>query len=164
MFPLPKPYVFGEDELKEKYFVNEKLMSETFKLSFLQKHNQTPLSEKENELLDKYFGYKSIDELILAFNNTKTDQEQDEQFDKIVNKLSALEKLIKMVSNDAEKERISNLIKGVGFTLDYVASLDDSEPDFSDYGFSDTKGSGLKILTPNQMLSRLPISLAQLKA
>ena len=26
------------------------------------------------------------------------------------------------------------------------------------------KGSGLKILTPNQMLSRLPISLAQLKA
>ena len=26
------------------------------------------------------------------------------------------------------------------------------------------KGSGLKILTPNQMLSRLPISLAQLTA
>ena len=26
------------------------------------------------------------------------------------------------------------------------------------------KGEGLKILTPNQMLSRLPISLAQLKA
>ena len=28
----------------------------------------------------------------------------------------------------------------------------------------DQKASGLKILTPNQMLSRLPISLAQLKA
>ena len=27
-----------------------------------------------------------------------------------------------------------------------------------------TKGQGLKILTPNQMLSRLPITLAQLKA
>ena len=26
------------------------------------------------------------------------------------------------------------------------------------------QGQGLKILTPNQMLSRLPISLAQLKA
>ena len=26
------------------------------------------------------------------------------------------------------------------------------------------KGDGLKILTPNQMLSRLPITLAQLKA
>ena len=28
----------------------------------------------------------------------------------------------------------------------------------------DQEGKGLKILTPNQMLSRLPISLAQLKA
>ena len=28
----------------------------------------------------------------------------------------------------------------------------------------DQQGQGLKILTPNQMLSRLPISLAQLKA
>ena len=28
----------------------------------------------------------------------------------------------------------------------------------------DQEGSGLKILTPKQMLSRLPISLAQLKA
>ena len=30
--------------------------------------------------------------------------------------------------------------------------------------FAEQKGIGLKILTPNQMLSRLPISLAQLKA
>ena len=29
---------------------------------------------------------------------------------------------------------------------------------------NDTEGKGLKILTPNQMLSRLPIPLAQLKA
>ena len=29
---------------------------------------------------------------------------------------------------------------------------------------SATEGKGLKILTPNQMLGRLPISLAQLKA
>ena len=29
---------------------------------------------------------------------------------------------------------------------------------------SDTKGKGLKILTPNQMLSRLAITLAQLNA
>ena len=29
---------------------------------------------------------------------------------------------------------------------------------------SNTEGCGLKILTPNQMLSRLPITLAQLKA
>ena len=56
------------------------------------------------------------------------------------------------------------MIKGVEFILDYAASLDDSEQDFSDSDFSDTKGEGLKILTPNQMLNKLPITLAQLKA
>ena len=33
-----------------------------------------------------------------------------------------------------------------------------------DFDFNNVTGSGLKILTPSQMLSRLPISLAQLKA
>ena len=56
--------------------------------------------------------------------------------------------------------------KSLEFTLDYVASLGDSDSksDSSDFDFSNAKGSGLKILTPNQMLSRLPITLAQLKA
>ena len=36
MFPLPKPYVFGENEWKEKYLGNEKFAPETFKLSFLE--------------------------------------------------------------------------------------------------------------------------------
>ena len=40
----------------------------------------------------------------------------------------------------------------------------DSKQGFFDSEFSDTEGSGLKILTPNQMLSRLQITLAQLKA
>ena len=54
------------------------------------------------------------------------------------------------------------------FTLLYAESLSYSDSDikleFSDSDFRDAKGSRLKILTPNQMLSRLPISLAQLKA
>ena len=48
MFPLPKPYVFGENEWKEKYITgNEKFMPKTLKLSFLEKNDQTELSEKE---------------------------------------------------------------------------------------------------------------------
>ena len=35
------------------------------------------------------------------------------------------------MSNDTEKKRINNVRKGVKFTLDYVASLGDSEPNFS---------------------------------
>ena len=36
--------------------------------------------------------------------------------------------------------------------------------DFDKEIWKEKEGSGLKILTPNQMLSRLPISLGQLKA
>ena len=57
-------------------------MPKTFKLSFLEKNHQIELSKKENEILDRDFGYKNIDELTAAFDNTNTDQEFDELFDK----------------------------------------------------------------------------------
>ena len=54
-------------------------------------------------------------------------------------------------------------MKAVEFVLGYVVSNknvgdSDSEQDFSDSDSSDTKWSGLKILTQNKMLIRLPIS------
>ena len=88
-------------------------------------------------------------------------------------RLILLKKLINTVSDITEKKRINNIIKSVKFVLDYVSfdknisysdSDSNSKQDFSESEFSDTKGSGLKILTPNQMLSRLRITLAQLKA
>ena len=88
-------------------------------------------------------------------------------------RLILLKKLINTVSDITEKKRINNIIKSVKFVLDYVSfdknisysdSDSNSKQDFSESEFSDTKGSGLKILTPNQMLSRLPITLAQLNA
>ena len=115
MFPLPKPYVFDKNEWGEIYLGGEKYMPKTFKLNFLQDYNQTPLSEKENKLLNRDFGYKNIDELAFAFNNTKTDEERDELFDKIV-KLSTLKKLVKMVSSETERKRINNVIKSVKFS------------------------------------------------
>ena len=119
------------------------------------------LYEKENELLDRDFGYKNIDELVHAFNNTKNDEESNELYDRIVKKLTFLKKLVNTVSNIIEKERIYYVIKGIEFVLNYVAyyrDVSDSDSDFSNSNFSDIKGKGLKILTPNQMLSRLPIS------
>ena len=41
---------------------------------------------------------------MLAFNNTKTDEERDELFDKIVNKLNTFKKLVKIVSSESEKK------------------------------------------------------------
>ena len=53
-------------------------MPKTFNLSLLEKNNQTEFSEKEKELLDRDFGYKNIDKVIVAFNNIKTDEELDD--------------------------------------------------------------------------------------
>ena len=122
IFPLPNTYVFGKNEWKEKDTpCNEKSMPKTFKLSFLEKNNQTELSEKENKFLYIYFKYKNIDELMVAFKNTKTDDELDELFDKIVNKLNIFKKLINTVPDITEKKRINNLIKNIEFVLNYLA-------------------------------------------
>ena len=52
------------------------------------------------------------------------------------------------------------MIKAADSVLDhFVNTVKLTESDSS----NDTEGQGLKILTPNQMLNRLPIALAQLK-
>ena len=61
-----------------------------------------------------------------ALDNTKTDEELDELFDKITNKLTVLKKLINTVSDITEKKRIDNVIKGIEFVLDYVAYYRDA--------------------------------------
>ena len=108
---------------------------------------------------------------MVALKNKKADEELDELFDKIVNRSKIFKMLINTVSDIIEQKGINNIIKSIKFVLVYVAlnkndsySESDSKQEFSDSEFSDTEGSGLKILTPNRMLSRLPITLAQLKA
>ena len=66
------------------------------------------------------------------------------------------------------KETINNLEKFcssreevINFFRDYIEMLSDAKYDAKQ---DETKGTGLKILTPKQMLQRLPIALAQVKA
>ena len=49
----------------------------------------------------------------------------------------------------------------INFFRDYIEILSDANYDAKQ---NETKGTGLKILTPKQMLQRLPIALAQVKA
>ena len=67
-----------------------------------------------------------------------------------------------------QKETINNLEKFhksreevIIFFRDYIEMLSDANHDSK---HSKTKGTGLEILTPKQMLQRLPIALAQVKA
>ena len=49
----------------------------------------------------------------------------------------------------------------INFFTDYIEMLSDANHNAKQ---NETKGKGLKILTPKQMLQRLPIALAQVKA
>ena len=67
-----------------------------------------------------------------------------------------------------KKEVINNLAKFynsreevINFFKDYTETLSDANYDAK---WNETKETGLKILTPKQMLQRLPIALAQVKA
>ena len=66
-----------------------------------------------------------------------------------------------------EHTRLENFVNAVKDILDSVRwrdNIPDLESEESAAQRRNQPGRGLKILTPNQMLSRLPISLAQLKA
>ena len=74
-----------------------------------------------------------------------------------------------MVKKTVEKNKMVNNLgkfynsreEVINFFRDYAEILSDANYDSK---HSETKGTGLKILTPKQMLQRLPIALAQVKA
>ena len=62
------------------------------------------------------------------------------------------------------KKDIENVSENRKFMIKEKEKLIDIVEHILYFNQLDQSGQGLKILTPNQMLSRLPISLAQLKA
>ena len=108
---MPKPYVFGKNEWKEKYLGKEEFLPKILKKIFLSELGYTSLSEKGNELLNKNFGFENIDKLVEAFNNTETKEEYNKFFNRISDRAVILKKLVKTVSNPVEKKRIKNIKK-----------------------------------------------------
>ena len=84
--------------------------------------------------------------------NTTTDIDENKtKVNKIKNNLADLiMKFKNNPANNTKKLETNNIVEIVELILKFNQL--------------EQEGSGLKILTPNQMLSRLPISLAQLKA
>ena len=104
------------------------------------------------EIFQKYFKIQKPS-LMYKVLRTINDKERNSNLVDILN--SALKDLKEETKNmskeDKEIEKPDEIIRAVKMILDF------NEID-------QQKGQGLKILTPNQMLSRLPITLAQLKA
>ena len=99
-----------------------------------------------------YFNFSAPIDLEKELFKTKDKKKNSEFVEEIKNRWSNL----KVKTEKMSKEEIKN--KKPDDILGIVNEIFDFNKEIQ------KQGSGLKILTPNQMLSRLPISLAQLKA
>ena len=113
-----------------------------------------------------FYEYKDSKELFDAIKNNQIKfSEARIKQNEFLNKLSNIKIGKKTLE---QKEVINNLEKFynsreevINFFRDYIEMLSDANYNAKQ---NETKGTGLKILTPKQMLQRLPIALAQVKA
>ena len=88
MFPLPKPYSFLRNERKERDLSKKEFMPE-----ILDETSYVSLTNKENNLLNKNFGFKIINELVNTLNNTKTEEEYTKLFESIISRRNIFKKI-----------------------------------------------------------------------
>ena len=101
------------------------------------------------DLIKRYSQFQSLCDMQKKLSKTQNAQENEKPVKEIRSRMIDLNnETIKMSKNQNEK---ANEI------MDVVAEILDFKEQYQ-------QGRGLKILTPQEMLSRLPISLAQLKA
>ena len=98
-----------------------------------------------------YFNFVEPSDLAKKLFEIKDKKKNNDFVEEIKNRWSKLKDKIDKMSGD-EKEN-----KSLDKMLEIVK-------DILNFNKQNQLGKGLKILTPNQMLSRLPITLAQLKA
>ena len=113
-----------------------------------------------------FYEYMDSNQLFNAIKNNQIKFSQvKNKYNEFLNKLNE----VNMGEKTGEQKNvIDNLNKFynsreevINFLRDYIEMLSDSNYNPKQ---NETKGTGLKILTPKQMLQRLPITLAQVKA
>ena len=103
------------------------------------------------ELFKNYFKFQMPSVMFKNLYNLNDREKNNLLVNTIKSRLSDLKNEIKKMSKDEIKtEKPYKIVENVEKILKFSQR--------------NQEGEGLKILTPNQMLSRLPISLAQLKA
>ena len=121
-------------------------------------NNAIALIKKEskdinNDLFKTYFNFSAPIDLAKKLLETKDKEKNCEFEEEIKNRWSKLkDETEKMSKEEIKHEKPNDILGIINEILDFNKEIQKQQ------------GSSLKILTPNQMLSRLPISLAQLKA
>ena len=151
--------------LKEKEIYN-KLTEESYeKINNLGKkvNNKLVFKYKGNTTDEDFRGFDNAFELISKIRDGEIslNEAKDEQA-KLKSRIGEIKKIAKNIypkeSTEARTnvENLYNARKAIDFFDEYTLRASESRRQAK-------KGTGLKILTPNQMLKRLPITLAQIK-
>ena len=114
---------------------------------FINKHAQTRIN---NELFQKHFKYSEPIDMAKNVMNIRDKDENNDLVNKIKSGLKYLKEEIKQMSKEEREiekpDKIVEIIEG-------ILKFNEQQ-----------EGKGIKVLTRNQMHSRLPISLAHLQA
>ena len=135
---------------------NQNLKGSISERIILRKEKIVKIGKEEKNINNKFFkkyftNYRSPSDMYKKLRNTEG-KKNDDQVYSLKEVLNKLKKAIKNVAENntfiiEENENVINIVENILY-----------------FNQLEQQGLGLKILTPNQMLSRLPISLAQLKA
>ena len=102
-----------------------------------------------NELIKKHFNFQSPSVMLKSLNDVNDTEKKNELVSVIVSGLKDLKKEIKEMTKEKKIEKPNNIVNLAENILRFNKQ--------------NQEGKGLKILTSNQMLSRLIITLVQLK-
>ena len=150
IFSLKSDDKFEEQQTSKKFNEKKPLITK------LRRQELDEIERKEqninNDLFKKYFTiYQSPSNMYNVLNKVKNIKEKDARVNLIKNGLIQLKDKIKKMSKDEIK-------------IEKPYEIVDIVEEILEFNEQKQEGQGLKILTLNQMLSGLPISLAQLKA
>ena len=150
------PHIDGFQIEKESEEESEESVGESQKTNNFKKFIE--YIEKESvdinyDLFKEYFNFSLPTALAKKLYEIKNENKNHELVKAIKNNWSHLKDEIKKISEDEKRTE----------QPDQMLEIVEKVPDFNEQ-IRKQQGSELKILTRNQMLSRLPISLAQFKA
>ena len=106
----------------------------------------------DEELFNKYFKIQRPSDMLMYLNKTNDVEKNNELLNVINRGLKDLKEEIKKMSEEEIENEDPELIVEI---VEKILKFNKQ---------NQQKGQGIKILTPNQMLNRLPIALAQLQA
>ena len=158
------PLVLKEKEIYNKLKLTEELFE---KINNLDKkfNNKLVFKYKGNTVDEDFSGFDNAFGLISKIRDGEIslNEAKDEQA-KLKLKIGEIKKVAKrhLIKESREaKTNVENLYNARKATIDF---FDEYTSRASEARRQAKKGAGIKILTPNQMLKRLPIALAQIKA